>query len=145
VHPPPNSHATHIHNIIYIHRPFIQRSIKSNIHTFEFAIVLGQYSYFYRLGETGCYNFLPLEGTSSLMFYLSIMTCMYRSEQNQICLFHGICHFPRRLIEAKMFPLHLDLCNGWFLSGVSFLSSMHRGSGKNSPFSSTWITDQSII
>jgi hypothetical protein len=55
-HPPPKSHAKHIHNIIYIHRPFIQRSVKSNIHIFEFAIVLGHYSYFYRLRETGCYN-----------------------------------------------------------------------------------------
>jgi hypothetical protein len=52
---PPRSHATRIHNIIYIHRPFIQRSIKLNIHIFEFAIFLGQYSYFYKLGETGCY------------------------------------------------------------------------------------------
>ena len=30
--------------------------VKSHIHILEFAIVLGQYSYFYRLGETGCYN-----------------------------------------------------------------------------------------
>jgi hypothetical protein len=53
--PPASSHATHNHNIIYIHRHFIQRFVKSNIHILEFAIVLGQYSYFYRLGETGCY------------------------------------------------------------------------------------------
>jgi hypothetical protein len=111
-HPPPSSHATHIHNIIYIHRPFIQNSIKSNIHTFEFSIVLRQYSYFYRLGETWCYNSLPLKRTSSSMFYLSIMTCVYRSKQNRICMFHGIFHFPRSLIRAKMFPLHLDMCNG---------------------------------
>ena len=43
-------------HIIYIRRPFYTRSVKSLIHILEFAIVLGQYSYFYRLGETGCYR-----------------------------------------------------------------------------------------
>jgi hypothetical protein len=33
----------------------------SHIHTYEFAIVLGQSSYIYKLGETGCYNSLPLK------------------------------------------------------------------------------------
>jgi hypothetical protein len=61
----------YIYNIIHIHRPFSQGPFTSHIHIFEFATVLGQYSYFYRLGETGCYNSLPLKGTSSSMFYLS--------------------------------------------------------------------------
>jgi hypothetical protein len=102
----------YIYIIIYIHRPFPQGPFTSHIHIFEFATILGQYSYFYRLGETGCYNSLPLKGTSSLMFLSINMTCMYRSKQNQICPFHGILHFPCSLIWAKMFRLHLYLCNG---------------------------------
>jgi hypothetical protein len=54
----------------------------------------------------------PLKGTSSLMFLSINMYCMYRSKQNRICLSHGILHFPCSLIWAKMFPLHLELCNG---------------------------------
>ena len=27
-------------------------------------------------------------------------------------MFHVILHFPHSLIWAKVFPLHLDLCNG---------------------------------
>jgi hypothetical protein len=61
----------YIHNIIHIHRPFSQGPFTSHIHISGFATILGQYSYFYRLGETGCYNSLPLKGTSSSMFYLS--------------------------------------------------------------------------
>jgi hypothetical protein len=110
-HPPPNNNATHIHDIIFIHQPFIQRSVKSNIYIFEFAIVFGQYSYFYKLGETGCYKSPPLRNIIPDVLSIN-MTCMYKSKQNQICLFHGIFHFPCSLIWAKMFPLHLDLCNG---------------------------------
>ena len=109
---PLNSPVIYIHNIIHIHRPFSQGPFTSHIHIFEFATVLGQYSYFYRLGEKGCYNSLPLKGTSSSMFLSINMTCMYKSKQNQICLSHGILHFPCSLIWAKMSPLHLDLCNG---------------------------------
>ena len=87
----------------------MQRSIKSNIHILQFSIV---HSYFYRLGETGCCNSLPLKGTSSSMFLSFNMNCMYRSKQNQICLSHGILHFPCSRIWAKMSPLHLYLCNG---------------------------------
>jgi hypothetical protein len=36
-------------------------------------------------------------------------------------MFHGIFHFPRSLIWAKMFPLHLDMCNG-SVSEWGFLS-----------------------
>jgi hypothetical protein len=46
------------------------------------------------------------------MFLATNMNYMYRSKQNRICLSHGILHFPCSLIWAKMFPLHLDLCNG---------------------------------
>ena len=42
--------------IIHIHRPFSQGPFTSHIHIFEFATVLVQYSYFYKLGETGCYT-----------------------------------------------------------------------------------------
>ena len=45
----------YIHNIIYIHRPFSQGPFTSHIHISKFATILGQYSYFYRLGEIGCY------------------------------------------------------------------------------------------
>jgi hypothetical protein len=109
---PLSSLATYIHNIIHIHRPFSQGLFTSHIHIFRFATVLGQYSYFYKLGEAWCYNSLPLKGTSSSMFLSINMTCMYRSKQNWICLSHGILHFPCSLIWAKMSPLHLDLCNG---------------------------------
>jgi hypothetical protein len=120
---PLSSPAIHvyIYIIIYIHRPFPQGPFPSHIHIFEFAIVLGQYSYFYRLGETGCYNSLPLKGALSSMFLSINMTCMYRSKQNRICHFHGILHFPCSLIWAKMFPLHLDLRNGSVLE-KGFLS-----------------------
>ena len=55
--PPLSSPAIYIyiHNIIYIHQPFSQGPFTSHIHIFEFSTILGQYSYFYRLGETGCY------------------------------------------------------------------------------------------
>jgi hypothetical protein len=52
---PLSSPAIYIHNIIHIHRPFSQGLFTLHIHIFEFATILGQYSYFYRLGETGCY------------------------------------------------------------------------------------------
>ena len=45
----------YIHNIIYIHPPFSQGPFTSHIHISGFATVLGQYSYFYKLGETWCY------------------------------------------------------------------------------------------
>jgi hypothetical protein len=54
----------------------------------------------------------PSKGTSSSMFLSTNMNFMYKSKQNWICLSHGILHFPCSLIWAKMFPLHLDLCNG---------------------------------
>ena len=110
--PSQQSYNIYIHNIIHIHRPFPQGPFTSHIHISKFATVLGQSSYFYKLGETGCYNSLPLKGTSSLMFLSFNMNCMYRSKQNRICLSHGIIHFPCSLIYAKMSPLHLYLCNG---------------------------------
>ena len=134
---PPSSHATRIHNIIYIHRPFIQKPVKLNIHIFEFSIVLGQYSYFYRLGETGCYNSLPLKGTSSSMFYMSM--CSIYTEVNKkgyACLMaSSISHVASS--GPKCFHCTLSCEMVIFLSGVSFLSIMHWGSRNNSPFGST--------
>jgi hypothetical protein len=56
IYSPLSSPAIYIHNIIHIHRPFSQGLFTLHIHIFEFATILGQYSYFYRLGETGCYT-----------------------------------------------------------------------------------------
>jgi hypothetical protein len=53
----------YIHNIIHIHRPFSQGPFTSHIHISEFATILGQYSYFYRLGETGCYKNIESSST----------------------------------------------------------------------------------
>ena len=108
-------------------------SVKSHIHIMEFAIVLGQYSYFYRLGETGCYNSLPLKGTSSSMFYLSIEHVS--TEVNKI----GYACFMASSISQvassgpKCFHCTLTCAMVRFLSGVSFLSNMHWGYGRNSP------------
>jgi hypothetical protein len=73
----------YIHNIIYIHRPFSQGPFTSHIHISEFATILGQYSYFYRLGETGCYNSLPLKGTPSSVFFLKHLSCLSHSATSE--------------------------------------------------------------
>jgi hypothetical protein len=38
---------------------------------------------------------------------------IYNSEQKWVCMFHGILQFPCSFIKPKVFPLHLDMCNGF--------------------------------
>jgi hypothetical protein len=107
------------------------------IHISEFATVLGQSSYFYKLGETRCYNSLPLKGTSSSMFYLS--TCHACLDANKI----GYACFMASSIShvassgPKCFHCTLTCAMVRFQSEVSFLSNMHWGFGRNSPSGST--------
>jgi hypothetical protein len=130
INPLSRSHATLIHflvnNIIYIHCPFIQRSIKSNINTYlVFHGLLGPYSYIYKLGETGCYNPLPLKGTSSSMFYLSTCFVCTKVNKNGYACFmaSSISHVASS--RTKCFHYTLTCAMVQFMSEVFFLSNMN--------------------
>jgi hypothetical protein len=57
-HIPLSAVLQYIYSLDYSHSStFSQGPFTLHIHIFfEFATILGQYSYFYRLGETGCYK-----------------------------------------------------------------------------------------
>jgi hypothetical protein len=88
---------------VYLHHIFTFMSLPQ----FLASLVI-----FTKWGKQGVTIPSPLKETSSLMLLSINMNCMYISKQNRKCLSHGILHFPCSLIWAKMFPLHLDLCNG---------------------------------
>jgi hypothetical protein len=98
---------------------FIEISHKVHSHHIFTFMSLPQFSaspvIFTNWGRQGVTIPSPLKVRLSSMFLSTNMNCMYKSKQNRICLSHGILHFPCILIWAKMFPLHLELCNGLVL------------------------------
>ena len=128
--PPSISHATRVHFIskyLGSHSFTFQTKVhRINIHTYKFYhSLLAIYSYIYKLRETGCHNSLPLKGTLSSMFYL--LTCPVCIEVNKnvyACLMASyISHVASS--GPKCFHCTLTYAMVQFLSGVSFLSSMH--------------------